>query len=88
MKDYLAKRGCWFVKFFANRNTERGIPDLLCCIGGHFVGLEIKGPTGRPSEIQLWNVEQIKKAGGRAMVLWPKDWDVFRALVDELTGGD
>ena len=44
----------------------------------------MKAPTGKPSELQLWNIEQIKKAGGIAMVLYPKDFEEFKALIYNL----
>ena len=40
-------RVCWAVK--AAVSNERGVPDILCCYRGRFVGFEVKTETGRIS---------------------------------------
>lgn len=47
---------------------ETGIPDLLCCWGGLFFGIEVKDPGGKPSTIQLAQGARIKKAGGHFII--------------------
>lgn len=47
---------------------ETGIPDLLCCWGGLFFGIEVKDPAGKPSAIQLAQGARIKKAGGHFLI--------------------
>lgn len=88
IKKFLKENGCWFVKYFANRNTRAGVPDLLACVSGYFVAIEVKGPTGKPSELQLWNVEQIRNAGGIAIVLYPDMFDEFKEMVREIIDDD
>jgi Holliday junction resolvase len=85
VKAFLKSQGCWFVKYWGGGQfTKAGIPDLLVCCKGKFIALEIKAPTGKPSELQLYNIEAIKKAGGIAMVLYPKDFEKFKELVRNL----
>ena len=47
---------------------ESGIPDLLCCWGGVFFGIEVKDPNGVPSAIQLAQGARIKKAKGHFII--------------------
>lgn len=47
---------------------ESGIPDLLCCWGGLFFGIEVKDPQGKPSAIQLAQGARIKKAKGHFII--------------------
>ena len=47
---------------------ESGIPDLLCCWGGLFFGIEVKDPNGKPSAIQLAQGARIKKAKGHFII--------------------
>lgn len=85
VKAFLKSQGCWFIKYWGGGQfTKAGIPDLLVCCKGKFIALELKGPTGKPSELQLYNVEKIKEAGGIAMVLYPKDFEKFKELVRNL----
>lgn len=84
VKHYIEETGGYQVKFFANRMTKRGVPDILACVNGHFVGVEVKGPDGGPSELQVYNVKKIRKAGGFAMVLYPSAWERFKTFIDDL----
>lgn len=47
---------------------ESGIPDLLCCWGGLFFGIEVKDPAGVPSAIQLAQGARIQKAHGHFLI--------------------
>lgn len=85
VKKYLKEKGCWYLKYWGGAQfTKNGIPDLLVCCNGIFLGIELKAAKGKPSEIQLWTIEQIKKAGGYSFVLYPKDFDKFKKLIDML----
>lgn len=85
VKNYLTQKGCWFVKYWGGGlYTKDGVPDLLVCCNGYFLGIEIKAPKGKASQIQYWNIEQIKSAGGIAMVLYPKDFEKFKQLIEKL----
>lgn len=81
VKTFLKENGCWFVKFFANGYTKKGIPDILVCCDGRFVGVEVKAPNGKPSELQLYNLRKIHEAGGYGVLLYPKDFDLFKELI-------
>ena len=48
---------------------EAGLPDLLVCYKGRFVGLEVKVPGGKPSRLQLHVLDEIRNAGGIAAVV-------------------
>ena len=87
VKRYLDERGCWHVKFFANRNTRSGVPDILACVGGTFVGIEVKGPRGRPSPLQVYHTGEIARAGGVAVIAWPNDFAALRHVIDTLSKG-
>lgn len=84
VRDYIESQGGWQVKFFANRMTKSGIPDILACINGHFVGIEVKSDRGEPSDLQLYNVRAIRRAGGFAFVLYPSGWEWFKDFVYDL----
>ena len=87
VKKFLEEQGCWCVKYFANAYTKSGIPDLLVCCNGYFVAVELKAPNGKPSELQLWNIEKIKESGGIGIILYPKDFEAFKSMILSLKGG-
>ena len=85
IKKYLESRGVWYLKYWAGAQyTKSGIPDILACINGYFVGIEVKAPNGKPSEIQLYNVHAINAAGGFAFVLYPSKFAEFKDFVEGL----
>ena len=43
-----------------------GIPDVICCYKGRFIGLECKLPGSRLMELQKRAIEKINRAGGIA----------------------
>lgn len=60
---------------------EKGIPDIVACMCGLFVGIELKAPgkgkTGQ-SEFQKIHERNIKKAGGFYVVVESmEDWNKF-----------
>jgi Holliday junction resolvase len=82
VKKYLEEKGCWYIKYWGGAQfTKSGIPDLLICCNGIFLAVELKGPSGKPSELQLWTIDQIKKSGGFSFVLYPKDFEKFKKLI-------
>ena len=84
IKKFLDEQGAWHVKFFANSFTNVGIPDILACINGYFVGIEVKAQNGKPSELQLYNIKKIREAGGFAIVLYPSAFNKFKEFVLDL----
>lgn len=49
-----------------NDNCHRGYADLIVCFKGHFVAIELKDKTGKPSEHQKYFLDTIIKAQGTA----------------------
>lgn len=45
-----------------------GVPDIICCVDGYFLGIECKAEGGRVTALQLSEIDKIKKAGGEAVL--------------------
>ena len=67
----------WFFKHWAGAYSQSGIPDIICCVNGHFVGIEVKAEDGHPSPLQIRNIDLIRKSKGYAYILYPKDFEPF-----------
>lgn len=63
--------GAWITKIHGGPMQQAGIPDLLCCIEGRFVALEVKvpGEYHPTSRLQLHHLGRIDAAGGVAYVV-------------------
>jgi hypothetical protein len=88
VKKFLTEQGCWFLKTWGGGFQRSGIPDLLICCNGYFLGVELKAPNGKATDLQLWNLNKISDAGGIGLVLYPKDFERFKEQIIKLKGGD
>ena len=84
IKAYLKSIGAYFIKTHGDRFSRVGTPDIIACVNGHFVAVEVKATTGKPSELQIYNIEQINKAGGYGVILYPKDFENFKKVCENL----
>ncbi|MBY6918158.1 VRR-NUC domain-containing protein [Clostridium botulinum] len=75
----------WFFKHWAGPYSVAGIPDIICCIKGRFVGLEVKAEGGHPSPLQLRTVDLINESGGVALIVYPKNFPELKKILMELT---
>ena len=46
-----------------------GIPDLVCCYNGKFLGIECKAGKGKTTALQERELDAIRAAGGFAFVV-------------------
>ena len=67
--------------------TVRGLPDIMGCIRGRFIGIEVKAENGKPSDIQLERLEEIRNAGGVAIVAFPQEEDLIVWMINRLSAG-
>ena len=82
IKKFLKEQNCYYIKYWSGGQfTKSGVPDLLICCNGYFVAVEVKAENGKPSELQLYNIDEIKKAGGFAMILYPNQFDNFKKFI-------
>lgn len=69
IKDWLETNNFWLLKVQGGSNyPSTGVPDILACIRGQFVGIEVKQPGEKPTKIQQYQMDQIRKSGGVAFV--------------------
>lgn len=67
IKKYLDQRGAWhFSPFMAGRGTA-GVPDIIACMSGRFVAIEVKRPGKRPTLLQIRCLMAIDKRNGIAV---------------------
>ena len=62
--------------------SVRGVPDVLACVRGRFVAVEVKGRGDTLKPIQAAQIERIKAAGGRAFVV--ESVQEFKEIINEV----
>lgn len=53
IQDYLKNIGGYCFKVHGEIFMRAGIPDIICCFKGKFIGIEVKDYGNFPSELQL-----------------------------------
>lgn len=71
----------WYTKIWGGGFQKSGIPDIIACVNGVFMGIELKASDGRASELQKLNVKRINKSGGVGVVLYPEGFEQFKELL-------
>jgi hypothetical protein len=58
-----------------------GVPDIIACVNGHFVGIECKAGGNKPTVLQERELTAIRDNGGVAVVVDEMNWDITRDIV-------
>lgn len=83
IKDYIIEKGGYVENIHGGSIYQAsGIPDLLVCYKGWFIGIEVKVGNNKPSPIQEVKLAQIKRAGGYAIV--PYDLEAVKEVFEEI----
>lgn len=68
IKSYLKSKGAYYFKHHGNQFSQVGVPDIIACYKGRFIGIEVKNKTGKTSPLQDVNLKMINDAGGIGIV--------------------
>ncbi len=66
---------------------KSGVPDIVACYKGLFLGLECKAGKGKPTKLQELNLKQIDDIGGYALIVNEDNVDDLGALIMEAHDG-
>ena len=65
----LKDRGAYYFYPVASGYMSSGVPDIVACYRGAFMGIECKAGDNKPSVLQEKNLKQIRDNEGVAMVV-------------------
>ena len=60
-----------------------GIPDIVCCYKGKFIGIECKAHGNKPTALQQSNLEEIVNNGGIAIVIDETNVFNLKQIIEE-----
>lgn len=72
----------WYTKIWGGGFQKSGIPDLLACVNGIMIAVEVKASNGTPSELQKLNISRINQSNGLALFLYPEGFSEFKKLIE------
>ena len=58
-----------------------GVPDIIACYEGRFIGIECKANGGKPTALQKKHLADIKKAKGLSLLIDETNIDVLEYLL-------
>lgn len=63
----------------------RGVPDILACINGYFVALELKAHRDAiTSALQMFNLDRINICEGCGLKVSPENWEDTQGMLTAL----
>lgn len=63
IRKYLDQEHIFYIRYSA-QSSANGIPDLIICYKGYFIGAEVKTSKGQPTLLQEKKLEAINRARG------------------------
>ena len=67
--NILREYGAYYFYPLTGGFGKSGVPDIIACYRGRFIGIECKAGTRRPTNLQEKNLEDINRNGGVALVI-------------------
>ena len=65
-----------------------GVPDVVACLGGYFLGIECKAGENKPTPLQQKNLDDIDTAGGVALVINEDNLGLLQAEIIKIQNGE
>lgn len=71
IKDYLFSKNIYYFKVHGSKFMPAGIPDIVCCVNGSFLGIEVKRPGAKNEQSPQQKIHEnnIKKSGGTYLLV-------------------
>ena len=81
VREFLKSTGAYYAMPVATGFASSGVPDFLVCKEGLFYGIECKANGNKPTALQLKNLDDIRKAGGVALVIDETNVDQLKEFI-------
>lgn len=83
IKALLKEHNVYYAMPIGTGYGNSGVPDFLCCVNGRFLAIEAKAGKGRTTALQDKHLDQIEKAGGKALVINETNLDHLESVIAE-----
>jgi len=85
--EVLKEFGAYYFYASTGGYGASGVPDIICCYKGRFLGIECKAGKGKTTALQEKNIAQIIAQGGLAVVVNENNIEEVRILLGYLSRG-
>ena len=82
---FLEDHGAYVIKVISA--SKKGVPDVIACYKGYFIGIEVKTPEKikNTTKLQDYNIKKIRQANGYALVA--SDTKDLESILKEIDNG-
>lgn len=87
VKRVLAACGIYYFMPATHGYGSSGVPDIIACRDGLFIGIECKANGGKPTTLQLKNLGDIVAAGGVGIVVDETGVDTLASIIMHVKNG-
>jgi hypothetical protein len=81
VKKLLAEHGAYHFMPATHGYGSSGVPDIIACLHGKFIGIECKANGGKPTALQLKNLQELSSAGGISVLVDETGLDKLKVLL-------
>ena len=85
-KELLKQFGAYYCMPLGAGYGRAGVPDIIACVAGEFVGIECKWNGNKPSAMQKLQLAEIEQAQGYALVIDENNITALRHVLENITG--
>lgn len=82
--EYLKSKKIYFINVHGGGFTAKGAPDLIMCVKGQFVALELKVGSNNMQNDQIIHMRRIKRSGGLHYA--PRTLQEVKEIINSLGG--
>lgn len=84
VKKILGEHGAYYFMPATGGYGKSGVPDIVACIKGRFVGIECKANGGKPTALQEKNLMDIINKGGISILVDETGIEAFKVLISSI----
>ena len=81
VKKILDNAGVWYFFPAANGYGRSAIPDIICCVRGHFLAIECKADNLKPTALQERELGRIIANGGTGIYINAENVDQLENIL-------
>ena len=83
--DVIKKNGAYYFFPATGGFGRSGVPDIVCCHRGVFIGIECKAGSNKPTPLQEAEMAKIRKAQGFTLVVNETNIDDVAILLRDIS---
>ena len=81
VKKILKELSCYYCMPSTSGYGSSGVPDIIACYQGRFIGIECKANGNKPTDLQQKNLIDILNSLGQSLVIDENNIDMLKLFI-------